>query len=155
VALGRVLERRLGILRDLPARLGDAGAEGEREILGGDGGLGRDDLDLPGAALGVVVEGLLLLHVGIPPWRVASRGRFTAGPAPLRSLLAARPASPRSPLGLGTGTRRRRSISDRPARRRGSFSFARRGLASLDRSRVRRLPALFLEQLARDHEALD
>ena len=58
VALRRVLVDLLGVLRDLQAGLGDAGAVGEREVLLRAAGLGRDDLDLPLAAAGVVLERL-------------------------------------------------------------------------------------------------
>ena len=64
VALGRVAVDVLGIPGDLEARLGDAGAVGEREVGRGGGWLGWDDLDLPGAPLGVVAEGGFLVGHG-------------------------------------------------------------------------------------------
>ena len=55
-----VLERVVGVLLDLEAGLGDPGRVGHREVARGEHALGRDDLDLPGLALLVVVERLLL-----------------------------------------------------------------------------------------------
>ena len=56
VAARRVLPGELRVLRDLQARLGDAGRIRERQVALGDQRLGRDDLDLPGPPSAVVVE---------------------------------------------------------------------------------------------------
>ena len=55
-----VLGHRRGVARDLEAGRGHAGRVGQREVLLGDHGLGRDDLDLARRMLAVVLERLLL-----------------------------------------------------------------------------------------------
>ena len=53
-----------GILGDLEARLGDAGRVGQGQVALTRQGLGRDDRDLAGAALGVEVEGFFARELG-------------------------------------------------------------------------------------------
>ena len=64
VALGRVAVDVLGIAGDLEAGLGDAGAVGQGEVGRGHRWLGWNDLDLPGAPLGVVFERRILVDHG-------------------------------------------------------------------------------------------
>ena len=66
VALGGVLVRIFGVLLDLETGRRDAGGVGEGEIGGRGAALGRDDLDLPGATLGVIFEGLFIETHGKP-----------------------------------------------------------------------------------------
>ena len=79
VALRRVLVRILGILVDLEARRRDARGVGEREVFRGHAGLRRDDLDFAGAAVGVVIESVVVeAHCGDPLARHAD-GLASAG----------------------------------------------------------------------------
>ena len=59
IAPGGVVVGGVGILLDREARGGDAGRVGQRQVAGGGQRLGRDDLDLAGAAAGMQRQGLL------------------------------------------------------------------------------------------------
>src|SRR5690606_30031444 len=59
VAASGVAVREVGILRDLPAGLGHARRIGQREVARRGDGFGRNDLELTGAAGGVILEGIL------------------------------------------------------------------------------------------------
>jgi hypothetical protein len=62
VPLGRVLVGVVGVGLDLEAGLGDPGGVGQCEVPLVGQGLGGNDGDLPGAATGMVFEGILSLH---------------------------------------------------------------------------------------------
>ena len=70
VAARRVVEGRRRVARDLEDRLGDARRVGQGQVPLGEGGLGRDDLDLAGPAVPVVFErGITIDHVDGPQSR--------------------------------------------------------------------------------------
>ncbi len=113
VPLRRVVVDLLRVLRDRQARLGDARAVGEREVLLRPAGLRRDDLDLPLAPAGVVLERLL---GGDPPHQSRPAAEALI-PRARRAAAGRRPPPPPSVSDARSCPGARRSRGCRPSTR--------------------------------------